>query len=94
MVTTKSSKRLTPFLQKGLTRQLNQREVEREADKLWLPLFLISNGIPESMVGPATKDQLAVLEEIVVRKKTSEKDVSDANTIAHALRLAFPNGLI
>ncbi|PAK60571.1 hypothetical protein B9K02_00385 [Lentilactobacillus kefiri] len=38
---------------------------------LELPFFLILNGVPEHMVVHADADQLALLQELVIRKKLS-----------------------
>ncbi|ORN23805.1 hypothetical protein [Lentilactobacillus parabuchneri] len=60
-----------PFLRTGLTRNKSTREIKREADLLELPFFLILNGVPEHMVAHADADQLALLQELVIRKKLS-----------------------
>lgn len=67
-----------PFLRTGLTRTESPKQIKEEADKIELPLFLIMNGVPELMVENATLDQLSVLEECVIRKKASDKRVSDS----------------
>ncbi|OFA10748.1 hypothetical protein LASUN_12980 [Lentilactobacillus sunkii] len=58
-----------PFCKRGLTRSITRKEMKTEADKLELPFFLVLNGVPERMVAHATANQLAILEELVYRKK-------------------------
>lgn len=92
LATQTCTKKSVPFLQSGLTRNKNDLEIQKEADKLWLPFYLILNGVPENMVSMATTDQLRVLEELVTRKKTSEKYVSDTGVIQVGVARAFGGG--
>lgn len=78
-----------PFLATGLTRTLSKKEVDEQANELWLPMYLIMNGIPEKYVEHATKDGLSILEKIVVMKKTSSEVVSDAVTNKAGIGMAF-----
>ena len=89
MVTMNCTMQFTPFLRTGLTRQKNDFEIKAEADQLELPFYLILNGVPERMVALATEDQLALLRELVVRKKTSDKTYSDMFSMQMAIGRAF-----
>lgn len=68
------------FLLKNSRQKLGNREIERQADYVELPLRLIMHGIPERLVKNATPDQLLIMAKVVERDIESTS-ASRANNI-------------
>lgn len=68
------------FLQKGLTDNLSKQEIKREADKIELPFFLITHGVPKDLINSSTIDEMRVYEELIQRQMIDKVKIDSVST--------------
>lgn len=81
-VFTKPLMRFTHFLLNHCKIHLDDKEVDKQADYVEVPLRLMMHGVPRELVDRATPDQLRIMMNIVNRD-TDQLGVFIANNVGH-----------